>query len=59
MWLEEEEEDEVYLSQLYTLEISIGGGQLDEDDFIEHILKNPTPNTMSLEEVVKEMNKNH
>ncbi len=26
LWLEEEEEDEVYSSQLYTLEITIGGG---------------------------------
>ena len=32
--LEEEEEDEFYSSQLYTLETIIGGGQPDEDYFI-------------------------
>ena len=45
LWLEEEEEDEVYSSQIYTLETAIRGGQPDEDDLIEHILQNqiPTP----------------
>ena len=57
LWLEEEEEDEVYSSQLYTLENSMGGGQSDEDDLIKHILQSPTPNTLSLEEVVKETEK--
>ena len=38
LWLEEEEEDEVYFSQLYTLETTMGGGQHDEDDLIEHLL---------------------
>ena len=59
LWLEEEEEYEVYSSQIYTLEIAIRGGQLDEDDLIEHILQNPTPNIMSLEEVVKETKDNN
>ena len=27
LWLEEEEEDEVYSAQLYVLEATIGGGQ--------------------------------
>ena len=54
LWLEEEEEDEVYSSQLYTLETTMGEGQLDEDDLIEHIVQSPTPSTLSLEEVVKE-----
>ena len=35
------------------------GGQPNEDYFIEHILQNPTPNTLSLEEVVKEVKGNH
>jgi len=45
--LEEEEEDEVYSTQLYTLETVVGGGQPDEYDLIEHILRNSTPNTFS------------
>ncbi len=36
LWLEEEEEYEVYSAQLYTLEITMGEGQPDEDDLIEH-----------------------
>lgn len=38
---------------------AMGGGQLNEDDLIEHILQNPTPSTLSLEEVVKETKRNH
>ena len=34
LWLEEEEEDEVYFSQIYTLETTIGEGQLHQDDMI-------------------------
>ena len=56
LWLEEEEEDEIYSSQIYTLETAIGGGPPDEDELIEHIM---SPNTMSLEEVVKETKDNH
>ena len=59
LWLEEEEEDEVYSAQLYTLETTMGGGQQDEDDLIEHLLQSPTPSTLSLEDVVKETQKNH
>jgi len=59
LWLEEEEEDEVYSAQIYTLETTMGGGQPDEDDLIEHILQIPAPSTLSLEEVVKETQKNH
>lgn len=54
LWLEEDEEDEVYSSQLYTLEATMGGGKPDEDDLIKHILQSPTPSTLSLEKVVKE-----
>jgi hypothetical protein len=46
LWLEEEEEDEVYSAQLYTLEATMGGGQQDEDDLIEHILQSPTPSSL-------------
>jgi len=59
LWLEEEEEYEIYSAQLYTLETTMGGGQLDEDDLIEHILQSPTPSTLSLEEMVKETKRNH
>jgi len=59
LWLEEEEDDEVYLAQLYTLESTMGGGQSNKDDLIEHILQSPTPSTFSLEEVVKETQNNH
>ena len=59
LWLEEEEYDEVYSSQLYTLETAMGGGNLNEDDLIEHILQSPTPSTLSLEEVVKETKGNY
>jgi len=41
------------------LETFMGGGQPDEDDLIEHILQNPTPNTLSLGKVVKETKRNH
>lgn len=60
LWMEEEEEEDgVYYTQLYTLETTMGGGQIDEDDLIENILQNPTPSTLSLEEVVKETQNNH
>jgi len=59
LWLEEEEKDEVYSAQLYTLETTMGGGQQDEYYLIEHILQSPTPSTLSLEEVVKETQNNH
>ena len=39
LWLEEEEEDEVYLDEICTLETNMGGQQLDGDDLIEHILQ--------------------
>ena len=47
--LEEEEEDELYSAQIYTLEAIIGGGQQDEDALIEHVLQSPTPSSLPLE----------
>lgn len=37
----------------------MGGGKPDEDYLIEHMLQTLTPNTLSLEEVLKEIHKNH
>jgi len=54
LWLEEEEEDEVYFAQFYDLEATMGGGQQDEDDLIEHLLQSPTPSSLPLEKAVKE-----
>ncbi len=48
LWLEEEEEDEVYLAQLYALEATMGGGQQYEDDLIKHLLQIPTPSSLPL-----------
>ena len=59
LWLNEEEEDEVYSTQLYALETTIGGGQQDEDDLIEHLLQSPTPGSLPLEEEVRETKNNH
>ena len=60
LWLEEEEEeDEVYSAQIYALEATIGGGQQDEDDLIEHLLQSPTPSSLPLEEEVSETQRNH
>lgn len=43
LWLEEEEEDEVYHTtshRIYTLDVIIGGGKPNEDDLIDQILHN-------------------
>jgi len=53
LWLEEEEEDEVYCTQVYALEVTMGGGQQYEDDLIDHLLHSPTPGSLPLEEAVK------
>jgi len=52
--LEKEEEGEVYSSQIYALEETMGGGQQDEDALIEHLLQSPTLSSLPLEEAVKE-----
>ena len=61
MWLEEEEEDEVYHTTSYlicTLDIDIGGGQPDDDELIDQILQKQHPITMPLDELVKESKDN-
>ena len=45
--------------QLYVLEATIGGGQQDEDDLIEHLLQSPTPSSLPLEGEVSETQNNH
>ena len=59
IWLEEEEEYEVYSAQIYALEATIGGGQQDEDDLIEHLVQSPTPSSLPLEKEVRETKNNH
>jgi len=59
LWLEEEEEDEVCSTQLYALEATMGGGQQDNDDLIEHLLQSPTPSLLPLEEEVRGTQNNH
>lgn len=57
LWIEEEEEDEVYHTTSHpicTLDVVIGGGKPDEDDLIDQILQKQSPNTMPLDELVKE-----
>jgi len=54
LWLEQEEEDELYSIELYTLEAIIGGGQQDEDDLIERLLQHLALSSLPLEEKVKE-----
>jgi len=54
---EEEEEDEVYHTTSHpicNLDVVIGGGKPNEDDPIDQILQNHPPNTMPLDELVKE-----
>ena len=57
LWLEEEEEDEVYRTTSHpicTLDVVIGWGQPDKDDLIDQILLNQPPNTMPLNVIVNE-----
>jgi len=56
--LEEEDEDEVYFAPLCTLEITMGGKPQYEDDMIENLTQNPTPNVSPLEDIVRETRKN-
>ena len=53
LWLEEEEEDEVYSAPLCTLETTRGGPQT-EDELIETLIQNPPPNALPLEELVED-----
>ena len=39
LWLEEEDEDEVYSTPLCALEIAMGVKQQDEDDMIENLIR--------------------
>ena len=54
LWLEEEDEDEVYSTPLYALEIAMGGKLQDEDDMIENLIRNPPPSVSSLEYTVRQ-----
>lgn len=57
LWLEEGEEEEFYQTSLYpvyTLDTITGGGHLDGDKLIDHILQNQPPTTIPVEEPMKE-----
>ena len=58
LWLEEEDEDEIYSTPLCTLEISMGGKPQDEDDMIENLIQNPPPSVSPLEDIVRETQNN-
>eukprot|EP00253_Pinus_taeda_P006126 PITA_06126 len=57
LWLEEEEEDEVYSAPLCIVEAT-RGGPLTEDDLIENLIQNPPPGALSLEELVEDTQAN-
>ena len=57
LWLEEEEEDEVYSAPLCTVEARKGGPPT-EDDLIENLIQNPPPSVLSLEELVEDTQAN-
>jgi len=53
LWLEEEDEREVYSASLCIVEATRGGPQT-EDDLIENLIQNPSPSVLPLEELVEE-----
>ena len=57
LWLEEEDEDEVYSTPLCTVEATKGGPQT-EDDLIQNLIQNPPPSVFPLEELVEETKAN-
>ena len=57
LWLEEEDEDEVYSAPLCTVEATIGVPQT-EDDLIENLIQNPPPSVLPLKELVEETQAN-
>ena len=57
LWLEEEDEDEVYSTPLCTVEATLRGPQT-EDELIENFIQNPPPNVLPLEDLVEETQAN-
>ena len=57
LWLEEEDEDEVYSTPLCAVEATMGGPQT-EEDLIENLIQNPPPSALPLEELVEETHAN-
>ena len=53
LWLEKEDEDEVYSTPLCTVEATKGGPQT-EDGLIENLIQNPPPSVLPLEELVED-----
>lgn len=58
LWLEEEDEDEVYSALLCTLETALGGKPQDEDDMNKNLIQNPPPSVSPLEDIVRETQNN-
>jgi len=58
LWLEVKDEDEVYSTLLYVVEIVMGGKPKDEDDMIENLIYNPPPSVSPLEYIVRETQSN-
>ena len=54
LWLEEEDEDEVYSAPPCAAEIVMRGKPQNEDDIIENLIQNPTPSIFPLEDLVKD-----
>ena len=52
-----EDEDKVYSTVLYALEISMGGKPQYEYEMIENMIQNPPPNVSPLEEIIRETQK--
>jgi len=49
VWLEEEDEDEVYFTPLCVVEATMGGKPQTEDDLIEKLIQNPPTSMLPLE----------
>lgn len=58
LWLEEEDEDEVYSTPLCAVEATMGRKPQTEDDLIENLIQNPPPSVLPFEELMEETQTN-
>ena len=54
IWLEDEEDELYNISPMYTINAILRGGQLDEDELIDHAIQNQSSTKIPLETLVKE-----